>query len=556
MEINQHIKKALKFLEKEQKEGGEFTTYFSTSESFENFTYVRSPFITMFVIHALQFENNPISIRLRKKAMNFLKDYKESDFSWKFFKDTDIPKGFIYNSISSDLDDTACALICFKREGERFDKKVIQKILAKQDDGGGFLTYFYDWAFPTDIDCVVNANVLYLLSLLNVPKFEKPIHNLFIYLKSIVIGGSFSENTLTYEHYLSFTYALSRAYKYGNLFRLTEIKDTILSKIDEIKVKNPLEASLLVLTQLNFGKEPDKDLIKYIIKNQGIDGGFNAYTFFSGPRDFHGKKIYFSSRALTTALVFEALISYLISRDIESIDKKLENPILIKKTIIAKTNDIVLAKKISNLIKYEGRYACLLDLYSETQKPIYFYEGEFQHNLLLLNLKEFDIAELKTIEASVKNYFEFEEEIKEKLKNKKEFSDEKIKEYISRKSADTYCYAHIAKLFINLDRSFIELLHIRQELADILDDLNDYENDLKQNQPNILLLYFSNLNYIPKKNKGAIIYAKEIGIDKRIIIILTSLIKKAQNLKIDNFPLLHTAIKDKYNKIKNALDFV
>lgn len=551
MNLESVIDNCILFLNKEQNENGEFPTYLSMDVLLADSMYVKSPFITTFVIHALQFLDYQRANAIKKKSLDFILSSKEDDFTWKFFKDKDIPNGFIYKSISPDIDDTSCALICLKRENLEFDD-ITDLFLKLQQDNGRFFTYFKEWKLPTDSDCVANANILYLFSLLNNISIGKNIHTLCNYLKQIVKEDSFSHNTLSYESYLAFTYALSRAYKYGNQFCLEEVKDIIVKNARSIKVSSPLDAALLTLTRLNFGDKFDEELINYIIRSQDDDGGFLAHRFFSAPRDFHGKKVYFGSRGLTTALVLEALVCYGAHNALENIDRKLENPKIAEQIVINRKEDKELAKTVSDLVRYEGRYACFLDLYAETDHPIYLYEGEHQHRILLQKLIEhnLDTTQLQKLEESARTYFELEKNLIKRIKHRETFSEEKIREYISRKSSDAYCYSWILQQFV-ADYSLPRLLHVRQALSDILDDTYDYENDLKQYHPNILLMHFSPKQ--PLTQTDAIREAKKVNISPQILHFSNDLFEEARSLGYSRFPILKESIEDKYFRIKNIL---
>lgn len=238
---------------------------------------------------------------------------------------------------------------------------------------------------------------------------------------------------------------------------------------------------------------------------------------------------------------------------LQRIDKKLENPDLIGKLVLRITNDAELSRNVSELVRYEGRSACLLDLYSETGKKPYLREAEKQHKNVLDSLTHSEQEELGEIEERVRQYFVFEKILKSRILDREQITEKEIIEYIKRKSADTYCYAWILRNFVSVDETVDELLHIRQSLADISNDLKDYEDDLMQNQPNILVLYFIHTGQLPETKLRAIEYAIKTGVSEKIQRLADTLLGDADKLRVREYPELSKAIAKEHQEIELIL---
>ncbi len=178
---------------------------------------------------------------------------------------------------------------------------------------------------------------------------------------------------------------------------------------------------------------------------------------------------------------------------ISTIDKKLENPDLIGRIALDYTHDESLSKKVSEAVRTAGRFACLLDLYYETDNEEYLSEAQSQREILLSYFSPEDQEKVKRQEEYSTQFFAVEKELERKVREKAYVSDEEIETYISWRAADAFGYSLILRLFTGLDLA--DPLHTRQMLADIERDLNEYKEDIQNGHLNVLLLTVYNKGF-------------------------------------------------------------
>ncbi len=204
---------------------------------------------------------------------------------------------------------------------------------------------------------------------------------------------------------------------------------------------------------------------------------------------------------------------------LRKIDEKLENPRLLKEYAISLNFDSEVASRIYELVKLEGRYACLLNLFLETGKKVFLNEAERQHKKLLKQIPEDLKIRLLKEENIVKGrYFKYYRKLRKKVVRNHYVKGKDIWRWMKIKSSDARCYGIIASYYLGFEKILRDLLHARQFIADVLDDIKDYEEDLASSWPNLLILYFLSLDIdIPNKKENAITIAKKLGVARDIL---------------------------------------
>lgn len=224
-------------------------------------------------------------------------------------------------------------------------------------------------------------------------------------------------------------------------------------------------------------------------------------------------------------------------------------------------------KKIHEPIKLAVRYICLLDLYHETRDKnyrnyfsdavIYLNEAKRQKEILYNFIPENKRKNLEKIEKGVLKFFYYERFLRRRLHNWNVFSRNDIREYIYEKSKDNLFYGKILEILVpkwNLTKE----LRIKTMLFDIKKDLSDYEDDVKNELPNLLCLYFSGnmkKGNIPTGNKKAIRLANEAGISNHILSLATALKNEAlRSEKLKCSQILKRSITKTYSNLKEVIN--
>jgi hypothetical protein len=130
-------------------------------------------------------------------------------------------------------------------------------------------------------------------------------------------NDNFRRGTVYYRSPLMFAHAFSRAYREGNVKCLEpgvgKLRDTILSlQSTEGSWGNDLETAFGALTLLNLDYHGDAldRAIKFLLMRQSNDGGWELAPAYRGAV----QPLNYGARALTTAVVIEALTKYSTQR--------------------------------------------------------------------------------------------------------------------------------------------------------------------------------------------------------------------------------------------------
>lgn len=292
------ITQAIRHIKREQLPDGSFLSLSSIKpEDFSDAVTYKTTFFTSNILIALQAlsESSFLSYdaindlkEIQQKGVAFLLNQKNEQWSFNYFaRDAEKPSPY-----PDDLDDTCMALAAITHyEPNYIDGQALATIIkllvhCETDPGGPFKT----WLVPKDaaqtwqdVDIVVNSNVGYFLSLID------------IYLPSIhdSITKKLTDSEPVSPYYPTQTqvlYFVSRFYK----SQKERLSDIYISPT--LKNPNLLEQAIIISSM--------EDIRSFIasIENEG----FRPYAFCIDPMR-EGKRSYAGSSALTAALSAEAL---------------------------------------------------------------------------------------------------------------------------------------------------------------------------------------------------------------------------------------------------------
>jgi hypothetical protein len=310
-EIAKSIRKGIDFLANRQLPSGEFATMKWKKPKVETASYVKSVFITSFVLHSLRYAENLTRLKeISQRAIGFLLNEMERNGLWRFFGK--------YSVIHFDVDSTCCILASLKEWRIEIDYHALASLLLKyRGDKGLFYTWILDIDPPfekgdNNIDWVVNTNVLFFYSLLGypLPEVER-------YLIHAVETSTFQQRSPYYDPPFPFIYCLTRSYADGGNSGLrpavAKVRDYLLHVNAELNShETPLESALAAVGLLNCGCgiTESTQVMKHLLSLQGEDGGWPIGVFHTeGPYTAH--LIAYGSRELTTAISLEAITKYL-----------------------------------------------------------------------------------------------------------------------------------------------------------------------------------------------------------------------------------------------------
>ena len=308
------INKGIKFLFEKQLNSGEFSTMRAIQQDMQGSIYIKSSFLTTFILHSLNFLKNKNKVKIMiNKGIDYLLAEKEKEGFWRFFgKKTRLPL---------DLDSTCTALACLYVNNVKLNyQRIAEKILKYRDENSLFFTWILNRDLPknfqgikNNIDCTVNANALFFYSLM---KFSIP--EVVNYHSNIIKKNRFHENNVYYLTPMNYYNCLTRAYSEGGNLKLKpilkKIKNILLLEYHKDTNKwngNTLDNAMGIISLLNCGyKGTDVDrAISSLLEDQKINGSWPNSAFFQEVVDKQ-HKYYYGSEELTTALAMEALYKY------------------------------------------------------------------------------------------------------------------------------------------------------------------------------------------------------------------------------------------------------
>lgn len=225
-------------------------------------------------------------------------------------------------------------------------------------------------------------------------------------------------------------------------------------------------------------------------------------------------------------------------------------------TTVSEVSSEAQAKDVLKLIKSSVRCACLLDLYAETGNPVFIKEFEAQREMFYSLIPRHFHADIQALEAEVKDFFQYELQLRMKLRRSERFTDEEITRYLLGKSSDNVFYGRVLELMVP-EWNLTKELRIQTILFDIGKDIKDYEQDVHNGFPNVLNMFLTQkleTPEIPVDCVKAIELADRFGITNEILGLASHYRAKAViNSELVRAPSLQAAIDSNFVRIAEAL---
>jgi hypothetical protein len=334
-ELDAGVERGLDFLERSQLPTGEFKVFMSTDGSLEKDCVVdSSPFPTALVAYSLGFSGSDGAARMLGKALRFLLAEMEGPGLWRYWT-----RQHRYHSvIPPDLDDTACVSYVLRRHGVAAPPNR-DLIFANRDPRGLFYTWltprwppppnarylsavlrqwlspvklYYFWKLnesaPHDVDCVVNANVLFYVG---ESEATRPVVE---YLTDILRRGEEGCCDKWHLNRFMFHYVVSRNFDAG-VAAFGSVREEAVERIVGAATGEGcigggvLETALAACALLSWRSTPPElgRAVRYLLAAQRAAGDWpRAALYYGGPKKYYG----WGSEELTTGFCLEALLRY------------------------------------------------------------------------------------------------------------------------------------------------------------------------------------------------------------------------------------------------------
>ncbi len=333
--LNASIERGLDLLQRSQLPSGEFKVYVSTDHSLSKDCIVDStPFPTALIAHSLGFSDSEKARAMLAKVFQFFLAEMEGPGLWRYWT----RKHQFHNDIPPDLDDIACVSSVLRQHGISFPSNQ-HLVMANRSQDGLFFTWitprwplpldfaywrvvfrqwlspirnYYFWKLnesaPGDVDCVVNANVLFYVG--ESPETQPVID----YLINVI--RRYEEGCCDKWHLNRFTlyYTISRNYHSG-VQQLASVREEIIARItaaantDGSIGDNALETALAICALLNLNSlVPELGrAVQFLLAAQRPTGDWPAVVlYYGGPKKYYG----WGSEDLTSGFCLEALLRY------------------------------------------------------------------------------------------------------------------------------------------------------------------------------------------------------------------------------------------------------
>jgi hypothetical protein len=282
-QLERTLLQAWQYVLRGQHPNGEIVSFRRDHEA--NYQYLRSPFVSTFVHDALggfdhtsplvqpgclelvskryrtRFQGEVIEVRRRIRG--FLAWQQEADGWWRFFG-----RG---SGIDPDVNTTVCAAAALlEQQGARWAERRQQSWAAVRQfraAEGRYFTFLkprqggYGWLNPggwpvVGFDRVVNADVLRYLCL--VDEGEGQIRPLLHFVLSEVESGAWRKGTPVYPNYLSFPFAVARAWRQGGLPEKEEVARQLVPELlaqqqERGDFGGPLSTAFAAAALINLG---------------------------------------------------------------------------------------------------------------------------------------------------------------------------------------------------------------------------------------------------------------------------------------------------------------
>lgn len=334
-DLDATVERGLDFLQRGQLPSGEFKVYMSTDHVLEKDCIVdSSPFPTALIAHSLGFSDSIKARAMLARVIQFFLAEMEGPGLWRYWT----RKHQYHKHIPPDLDDIACVSSVLRKHRIAFPKN-LKLIMANRNRQGLFYTWltprwpvsmdsaycrvvfrqwlnplklYYFWKLnesaPNDVDCVVNANVLFYVGA--TPKTQAVID----YLINVVRRQEEACCDKWHLNRFTFYYTLSRNFHSGVL-EFSIVRDEIVGKIiataneDGSIGENAQDTALAICALLNWNSFPPELIraIRYLLSTQRTTGDWpRAVLYYGGPKKYYG----WGSEELTTGFCLEAMLRY------------------------------------------------------------------------------------------------------------------------------------------------------------------------------------------------------------------------------------------------------
>jgi prenyltransferase beta subunit len=306
--VKESLDKAAAFLEKQHS----FHIMFATGE-LGRVAEKRSPWVAQQLLHSVRDVRGLIP--LKQEAVSEVLFHMEPEGVWRFWK-------FADPALYPDLNDTSCCLTALADFGVMLDyTEILRYLLTNRSPQGTFHTWLVDGRFgecldvENDIDPVVNANALYLMSVLRerIPEVNLAAEKVSAFLIEQYMGYGLRPRSTYYDTPFAFAYAVSRAISRNETVKtmwrpfLEEFAEELKQEL-QLARQTPLLAGLALSSLLNvgYGGPETEELAHFITSKQKGNGGWGLFPL---ARDSHNDS--YGSEALTAVLCIEALSRWL-----------------------------------------------------------------------------------------------------------------------------------------------------------------------------------------------------------------------------------------------------
>jgi hypothetical protein len=333
--LDKGIERGLDFLRREQLPSGEFRCLMSTDNTMEkDCVEDSSPFPTALVAYSLGFADAAEAGGMLEKCVRFFLAEMEGPGLWRYWT----KKHQYHSVIPPDLDDVACVSLVLRRRGVDFPPNE-RLVFASRDSRGLFYTWmtprwpmpalaaywrvalrqwlnplksYYFWKLnesePGDVDCVVNANVLFYVG-------EEPRTRAVVdYLVEAFRRGEEGCCDKWHLNPFTFQYVVSRNFEAG-VSALGRIREEAVGRIvaaarpDGSIGDNCLETALAACALHSWGSRPPEleRAVGFLLGAQRGGGDWpRAALYYGGPKKYYG----WGSEELTTGFCLEALLRH------------------------------------------------------------------------------------------------------------------------------------------------------------------------------------------------------------------------------------------------------
>jgi hypothetical protein len=329
------VERGLEFLRRSQLPSGEFKVFMSTDDSLEKDCVVdSSPFPTALIAYSLGFADPANAGAMMEKTLQFFLAEMEGPGLWRYW----MKQHQYHSTIPPDLDDIACVSYVLRRHRVSFPDNV-ELLLANRNRQGLFYTWmtprwpmpavpsywgvvlrqwlnpvklYYFWKLnesePGDVDCVVNANVLFYVG------EGRATRAVVDYLIDILRRGAEGCCDKWHLNRFMFQYVVSRNFHAG-ISALAEVRDEAVTRIvaaakpDGSVGDGVLDTALAVCALLYWKSSPPEleRAVRFLLGEQRADGAWpRAVLYYGGPKKYYG----WGSEELTTGFCLEALLRH------------------------------------------------------------------------------------------------------------------------------------------------------------------------------------------------------------------------------------------------------